>query len=162
MEGCAFANFGISSGARRNRTKTGTAKLIIQSSKDFGIDLNAKDDCGKTAWHIACLNGRTETALLIIQSSKDFGIDLNARDDCGNTALHFACNTGRTEIVQLMIKNRKEFGIYIKAQNNRDRSALDITKELIEDAYSFKPGHYQIIEFLENEYSKMDVTDQAA
>ena len=61
-----------------------------------------------------------------------------------------------------MIKNRKEFGIYIKAQNNRDRSALDITKELIEDAYSFKPGHYKIIEFLENEYFKMDVTDQAA
>ena len=64
-----------------------------------------------------------------------------------------------------MIKNRKEFGIYIKAQNNQDRTALDITKKLIEDAYSFyflKPGHYQIIEILEHEYSKMDVTDQAA
>ena len=145
--------------------QTETAQLIIQSSKEFGIDLNTKDNYGRTAWHEACINCRTETAQLIIQSSKEFGIDVNARDDDGNTALHFACNTGRTEIVQLMIKHRKEFGIYIKTQNNQDRTALDITKKLIEDAYSFcflKPGHYQIIEILEHEYSKMDVTDQAA
>ena len=49
---------------------------MIQSSKDFDIDLNAKDNGRWTALHRACEYGRTETAQLIIRSSKDFGIDL--------------------------------------------------------------------------------------
>ena len=40
--------------------QTETAKLIVQYSKDFGIDLNAKDDDGNTALHEACYHGQTE------------------------------------------------------------------------------------------------------
>ena len=124
LEGCAFANFGISSGARRNRTKTETAKLIIQSSKDFGIDLNAKDNDGNTALHWACRFGLTEIAQLLIQSSKDFGIDLNAKNDNGLTALHEACIDGQTETVQLLIQFSKEFGIDLNAKDNDGWTAL--------------------------------------
>ena len=79
-----------------------------------------------TAWHFACIYGKTETAQLILQSSKDFGIDLNAKDDEGMTALHLACRTGETETVQMILKNWKEFGIDIKAQNNYGKTALDL------------------------------------
>ena len=34
--------------------QTETAQLIIQNSKDFVIDLNAKNDDGDTALHWAC------------------------------------------------------------------------------------------------------------
>merc|ERR1712062_189949 len=71
--------------------QTETAKLIIKNSKEFDIDLNAKDDYGSTAWHSACCNGKTETAQLIIQNSKEFGIDLNAKNNHGDTAWHWAC-----------------------------------------------------------------------
>ena len=102
--------------------------LLIQSSKDFGIDLNARDDDGFTAWHSACYLGETETAQLIIQNSKDFGIDLNAKNIYGNTALHEACIEGKTEIVQMILKNWKEFGIDIKAQDNQGKTALDLIR----------------------------------
>ena len=63
--------------------KTETVDLIIQSSKDSGIDLNAKNNGGVTAWHWAFYEGATETAKLIIQNSKEFGIDLNAKNNYG-------------------------------------------------------------------------------
>ena len=90
--------------------RTETAQLIIEYSKDFGIDLNAKDKHGFTAFHKACYNGRIETAQLIIHNSKDFGIDLNAKDNFGNTALHKACFNCELETVHMILKNRKEFG----------------------------------------------------
>merc|ERR1712004_506667 len=132
--------------------QTETAQLLINSSKDFGIDLNAKDEDGITAWHLACFNGRTETAQLIIQSSKDFGINLNAKDNIGNTAFHWACNSGRTETVQMILKNWKEFGIDIKAQNNYDETALDLINEEDEE-------YDEIKKMLEEEYSQIDVTE---
>ena len=91
------------------KTLAETAQLIIQSSKDFGIDLNAKDKRGGTAWHWACHHGQTETAKLIIQSSKDFGIDLNAKDNRGETAWREACLNGRTEIAQFNYSTFKRF-----------------------------------------------------
>merc|ERR1711884_416318 len=48
--------------------QTETAQLIIQNSKNFGIDLNAKDDIGGfTALHWACGNGQTETVQMILK-----------------------------------------------------------------------------------------------
>ena len=39
---------------------------LSKYSKDFGIDIHAKDNDGRTAWHMACFSGQTETAQLII------------------------------------------------------------------------------------------------
>ena len=105
---------------------TETVQLIIQSSKDFGIDLNAKDNSGDTAWIEACLHGKTETAQLIIQHSKDFDIDLNAKGRCGMTAMHEACLCDKTETAQLIIKSSKKFGIDLNARDNRGWTAFAI------------------------------------
>merc|ERR1712004_697147 len=59
----------------------------IKSSKEFGIDLNAKDDFGWTAWHDACRYGQTETVQIILKNWKEFGIDIKAQDNNGETAL---------------------------------------------------------------------------
>ena len=104
--------------------RTETAQLIIEYSKDFGIDLNAKDNYGKTAWHETCINGRTETAQLIIQSSTDYGINMNAKDEHGFTAFHKACYNGRIETAQLIIHNSKDFGIDLNAKDNFGNTAL--------------------------------------
>ena len=67
--------------------QTETAQLIIQSSKEFSIDLNAKDDEGDTALHRACIIGHTETVQIILENWKEFGIDIRAQDNDGKTAL---------------------------------------------------------------------------
>ena len=133
--------------------QTETAKLIIQNSKEFGIDLNAENRNGNTALHWACSNGKTETAQFIIEHSKEFGIDLNAKNNSGSTALHDACIYGRTETVQMILKNWKEFGIDIKAQNNDGQTALDLIKNRDGEKYN------QIKKMLEKEYSQIDITE---
>ena len=95
---------------------TEIVNLLVNSSKEFGIDLNARNDNGGTGFTWACRQGHTEIVNLMINSSKEFGIDLNARNDCGETGFMWACNRGRTEIVKLMINSSKEFGIDLNAR----------------------------------------------
>jgi len=104
--------------------KTETAQVIIKNSKNFDIDLNAKDEHGDTALHKAIYNGETETVQLIIKNSKEFGIDLNAKSNNGNTALHVACRDGQTETAQLFIKNSKDCDIALNAKNDDGDTAL--------------------------------------
>ena len=144
-----------------NNGRTEIVKLIIASSKNFSIDLNAfnaRDNHGRTAWHSACENGRTEIVQFLMTSSKDYSIDLNARDDSGRTALRLACQNHRTEAVEVIVKNWKEFGIDIKAQDNQGRTQLDIVRWRIGISPNDKNLN-RIKEILEDEYSKMDVTD---
>ena len=156
--------------------RTKLVQFMIKSSKDFSIDLNANtefrgpfglfnnrwtDVDTETAFHLACNNGCTEIVELMIKSSKDFSIDLNARThSIARTALHAACYRGQTNTIKIILENWKEFGIDIKAQDKRGgRSALDITKSCIQGGPLRPYVYQQIKEMLENEYSKMDVTD---
>ena len=163
--------------------RTKVVELLIKSSKDFGIDLSARVarvDCsadtprilendGYTAFQLACKHGPLEIVELMIKSSKDFSIDLNARDNTylGSTALHqlFGFDNRRQNnkirIIELMMKNWKEFGIDIKAQDNRGKTPLAQAKQCSGWGWGFEPGFHagelkEIVEMLENEYSKMD------
>ena len=138
--------------------KTETAQLIIQNSNDFGIDLNARDKDGFTAWQLACWSGHTETAQMILKNSKEFGIDVNDKHKLDeSTALHLACFNGETEIVQMILDNWKEFGIDIKARDKFNNTALDTISVLniINDEEEFD----EIKKMLEKEYSQIDVTE---
>ena len=53
--------------------------MILQKSRHFNIDVNAKNQYGETAFHFACDNGQTEVAEMLIQKSREFNIDLNAK-----------------------------------------------------------------------------------
>lgn len=116
--------------------------------------------------HYACIAGRTEVVQLLISSSKKFSINLNARINpwFGSTALHLACENDRGETVQLMMRHWKEFGIDIKARDNAGKTPLDITKERIRIFGTRKnlkkmKEMKEMAEMMENEYFKMDVTD---
>ena len=59
----------------------------------LNIDLNAKDNYGRTAFHKACFDGHYKMVKLLIQKSAEFGIELNSTDNIGEKALHYAiCN----------------------------------------------------------------------
>ena len=67
--------------------RTETVQTIIELSKEFGIDLNAKNNIGRTPFHEACLRGKTETVQIVIKNWKEFGIDKKALDNEGKTPL---------------------------------------------------------------------------
>ena len=104
-----------------------------------------------TAWHVACMSGKTETVQLIIQYSKDFDIDLNAKDNDGRTALHVACKYGRTEFVQMIVKNWKEYEIDIRAQDTQGNTALEFMNHQWMDGEVYD----QIKPILEKEYASI-------
>merc|ERR1712062_3307 len=54
-------------------------RLMVDSSKEVGIDLNGTDIHGNTAFMKACKRGHLDIIKLLINSSKEFDIDLNAR-----------------------------------------------------------------------------------
>ena len=66
------------------------AGLIKNSieSLEFKIDLNAKNEDGATAFHLACMYGGSKIAERLIQKSIDFNINLNAKDNGGLTPFH--------------------------------------------------------------------------
>lgn len=90
--------------------RTEIVLLFITSSKDFSIDLTARDRNRSSALHLAYTFGITEIVQFMITSSKD----LNARGNEGWSDLHCACIFVRTETVEVMVKNWKEFGMDIK------------------------------------------------
>ena len=97
---------------------TETAQLLIPSSKDFGIDLNAKNNGGRTALHLACIYGKTETVQMILKNWKEFGIDIKAQDNQGKTALDLI--------------NHRQDGKWnqIKEIMKREYSQIDVTESV--------------------------------
>ena len=101
-------------------------KLFIDSSEEYGVDLNCSTkstDLHESAFHLACKHGPIEAVELLIKSSKRYKIDLNKTDYSGDTAFQNACENTRfdenIDIVKLMLKSSKEYGIDI---NRQDRS----------------------------------------
>ena len=60
---------------------------MISSSQEKGIDLNAKENLGLTALHVAGMNGNTEIVQVFLENWREFGIDMKARDVVDETAL---------------------------------------------------------------------------
>ena len=140
-------------------------KLMVDSSKEAGIDLNGTDIHGNTAFMKACKRGHLDIIKLLINSSKEFDIDLNARyiderprpykkTNFGNTACIFACIKGQTEAVKWMIEKRIEFGIDITKEDNRGKNPLECVDAIIEKSKQ-DPGLDEVKVILENEYSKL-------
>ena len=94
---------------------TEIVNFLVRSSKEFGIDLNARNDDGETGFMRACYYGQTEIVKLMINSSKEFGIDLNVRNVNGDTGFMLARVFGYRKIVKLMVNASREFNINIDA-----------------------------------------------
>ena len=53
---------------------TTLVNFIINSSKEFDIDLNKRDDCGKTGFMFACENDQKEIVKMIIENRRKYGL----------------------------------------------------------------------------------------
>merc|ERR1711953_1387331 len=99
---------------------TETAKLIIQNSKEFGIDLNAENSYGSTALHWACDKGQTETVQMMLKNWKEFGIDIRAHNNCGETALDFITHLegeNFNQIKKMLEKEYSQIDVTLSVQN---------------------------------------------
>jgi ankyrin repeat protein len=65
-----------------------------------GIDVNARDERGRTALHLAAELGRGAIASLLVEHS---GSDLNAKDERGMTPLAAAAFSGDAEITAILL-----------------------------------------------------------
>lgn len=77
---------------------------LLQS--DYNID--AKNQDGQTALHLACLEGEPKIALELL----DRGASPNCLDGKGHTPLHYACREGYFHCVQHLLDHGASMTIY--------------------------------------------------
>lgn len=82
--------------------------------------INAKDDGGNTALHLAASQGNREGNLGIVQLILNEDAEVDVKNCIGLTALHFAASCGSHVIVQLLLDR----GAEIDAKDMDERTAL--------------------------------------
>lgn len=119
-------------------------KLIILGSQ-YNIDLNIKDDQGKTALHMAVIKGwfHKDDANIsqvpmsdIIQTLLDYNADVNSQDKHGNTALHYAIMHRNTDCIKALLNKNIDLSI----KNHDGKTAYDLLKMKFEDVSVFLKG----------------------
>ena len=65
---------------------------MITSSKEFGIDLNTRNEDGHTGLMFACIDGHIEVVSLIVENRKKYRINIQQKDNSGLTALDMVNN----------------------------------------------------------------------
>ena len=66
------------------------------------MDINKKDENGKTAFHLACENGMTKTIKIMLDNSESYNLDIMAKDNNEKTGLQLATDQGKTDAVDLI------------------------------------------------------------
>ena len=92
---------------------------MIQSSKDFGIDLNTKDIDGWTTLHWACECGETETVQIMMKHWKEFGIDIKSRNNEGKTALDLIDEEDGHQIMKMLENEYSQFDVTFSVQSRK-------------------------------------------
>ena len=80
-----------------------TVQLLVNCS-DHNIELNTRDNNGRTAFMWACYYGHNDIVQLLLNCS-DKNIELNTRDNNGWTAFQLACHQRYTYIVTALLDN---------------------------------------------------------
>ena len=73
--------------------------------------MNARSNCGKTAFMWACTNGHKDVVQLLLSYS-DRNFELNGRIR-GLTAFNWACYKGHYDVIQLLKQNSEAKNIYV-------------------------------------------------
>jgi ankyrin repeat protein len=92
--------------------RTGNIEVVKQYLA-AGEDVNAKDNFGRTPFHLAAFYGRKELVELLI----DNGADVNAKDNNRQTPLD-KVETKRHELADLLRKHGGKTGEELKAVGN--------------------------------------------
>lgn len=118
----------------------------------YNHDINAQNDDGYTALHIAAANGYLTTFQTLIK----YGAQFKA-DKLGNTPLHYAAEFGHVPIIQEMAKYDKALfkhknmdgysAVHFAAENNQSKAIeaiLNIDGSLLSDVALNPNGHYPL------------------
>lgn len=99
--------------------------LMETSSTRRDININATDDKGFTALHMACERADLAVVQCLVETGQ--GVHVNAQSDDGDTALHVACRSGHLPTVQFLVETgRGHQGANIQATNKNGETALHI------------------------------------
>jgi ankyrin repeat protein len=90
-------------------------RLAIRLEKIY-VELDTKDNFGKTALIYAIDNGHTDIVKILLH--KGAGIDV--KDKSGKTALMYACAKGHTDIAKILVEN----GASIYSKDKSGKTAL--------------------------------------
>lgn len=93
------------------------ARIMISD----GADLTLRDNMGRTALSLACMNGREKIVDEILR--KDI-LNINEPDNDGNTPLHHAASGGNPNIVKLLGDLFLKFGLDVDTRNKLGYTAL--------------------------------------
>ena len=133
----------------------------IRAELDKGVDVNAKDNEGRTPLHYAAKYATKQVVELLIPNGADVnakdedgwtplhfaatkeivellineGADVNAKNKWGGTPLHWAARGGHKEIVELLIAK----GANVNAKNDEDGTPLHLAADR---------GHTEVVELL--------------
>eukprot|EP00894_Picocystis_sp_ML_P002319 jgi/Pico_ML_1/52836/g3485.t1 len=89
----------------------------VQMALDGGADVNAADDLGRTALHMASANGHEALVQMLLDAGSDVGV-VNTEK---NTPLHWACLNGHERVVTKLM----QYGASPTALNVHERTPVD-------------------------------------
>ena len=92
------------------------AKMLVENPAKYNIDLNSKDESGKTAFHWVCKKGHSKIAEILVQKSTENILDLNAKDKCKLTPFYYACANGHLVIVEMLVQISGEFNFDLSGE----------------------------------------------
>ena len=134
-------------GWHEKHTKTESArteivKLLLQYSKDKGIDLFVKDKLGRSALHHACASGSIKIFDLLIENGLT---GINDQDMEGRTPLHHACSIGfkacacseemparDPKMLKHLLSKREELGIDVEIREVNSLTPLQALQRFVE------------------------------
>ena len=114
-------------------------ELLLDNSN---IELNARNNYGKTAFMLACVQGLEVIVHSFIRhfDRKNTELDINTKDDSQMNAFMLACYNGRIEIVKLLF-NRFGIKLRLNARDYMRRNAFRL---------ACVEGHKDVVQFLLN------------
>jgi ankyrin repeat protein len=88
----------------------GGLERVVQLMIEFGVDLNMRDECGKTPLHAASEDGLPSIAKMLLERGADVTIVDGNPDEIYSrklqrTALHYACRKGHESIAKMLIES---------------------------------------------------------
>ena len=76
--------------------------MLVLKSTEINIDLNAKDEEGMTAFHLACMWGNERIVGMMIDNAKSFKLDFITIDNNGRTGFQCAKHHERKNVVKII------------------------------------------------------------
>ena len=118
-------------------------RRFVEKAISKGLDLNAKDENGRTVWMIAC--ERPDVSL--IETYYDLGADLNVVDNNGTTCLMRACLTANLDVVKWLTEKNGD----LDAQEKDGKTAL---------MESCRAANLDVVKCLTDKNANLDARDK--